>query len=281
MASIGFYLSYLPVRQELPPLPSEILVKNIFTQFSEYELLQFARVCRLWKQCAYDASLWKDCDLEKKFKLKVFDETLWKTHQKNVDDLPPLNKRTLISEVCTFYSEMRRLKLTFEEDAGVSVYTIPKGLNLNEISEILKMTKTPAWAKFEIDPFALELWGKETTPLSYRFMLSPSIVKGTRRQVSMSFEELADQMGCTRPGILESSAILLHSASMGQSFPSRALHPDSFIRCHEEAVGGIVLIGGANRLESNIQGLQTSFLANTFRFVLGIVGETPMRIITD
>ncbi len=183
-------------------------------------------------------------DLRARFpSLTIIDKEDWENNvdlkalNMSVSDLLPLNRDKIIPILEDFSS------LPIENDAGITVLTLPKNLTLNKLMKIAVSPKKGKVAKLEhVWEKILQEIGDIPVDKSYRVVISNNILKGTRGLDSFHPEEHA---GCEAPKAIEIAALFIQTyMSSGKTLYLN--DPTAYTRCKE----GInddwqVVVGGA------------------------------------
>ncbi len=239
-------------------LPDELLTL-IFTCIHPKELAsKISLVCKNWKLVASQKYVWDSFDLKNLFPLikNVIDKEVWKKHVAlsahglNLDDEQPLDNRTDIPELTKLFAS---IKLE-DEDSGVTILTMPKGLTLNELWKIaespLSGNKTACrsiWDKIT------EQFGGLSVTNTYRVVITNSLLKGSRNLSTTQQQALVNKMGCEMPEVLPVSTLaILTYISSPKSPPVRLYSddPPTYVRCSNKVdkkynvcAGGFALAG--------------------------------------
>ncbi len=227
---------------------SQELVLHIFGFLSPKDLGQTACVYREWEMLSSDNSLWKAFDLKELFpSLKVIDETVWETHVDltalglSVEDAPPVDKRTEIQILKKLFASLK-----IENNAGITVLTMPKGLTLNKLVTLAGSPKQGNSTSFRyILPHVLEKLGNNPVEKTYRVAITNSVLQGSRNLVSAQ-QELVNKLGCEMPGVLPATTLAILTYISSQAADPTRLYGDNpwtYTRCCEQ-VGGYNLVVG-------------------------------------
>ena len=187
-------------------------------------------------------------DLKKMFpKLEFLDEAIWETHvsldalEMSVKDAAPIDAYT-ISILKTLFASLQ-----IEEDAGITLLTMPKGLTLNKLVKLASSPKQGNVAKFKyIWPDALKALGDTPVDKTYRVAITNNVLIGSRKLSVDKQRELVKKMGCEMPGMLPAAtlAILTYMSSRAAS-PTRLFSSDyTFTRCAEKVGSFNLVVGG-------------------------------------
>ena len=225
--------------------PSDILVE-IFGYLSPKELGQACRVCKLWNALASQERLWNAIDLKKLFpKLSIIDEKVWKDHVDLVksglsfDDAQPLKKRAAILELKRLFAVLK-----VEDDAGITLMTIPKGLSFDKLAPL---AGCPIMSEKSIDRYTwtqlMQDLGDITAQKTYRVAITTNIIVNTTDMRSYEQQDLVNTLGCEKPKMIEvmALAILTLSSSSAQS-PLRLLFQLQ-TRCSEKTEEYSMVVG--------------------------------------
>jgi hypothetical protein len=220
-------------------LPEEIILRA-FGFLNEIELTKCGEVSRKWRRLASDPSLWNAFDLRKISPLlKVFDESDWATYVDlssfglDVTDAPSLDKRRVIPV-------LRRCLSSFpiEENKGVTLLTIPKGLTFNKLVKLAESPKMGNITKFRyISDRVLKKIGNIPVNKTYRIVITNNILKESHYSSLSKQKALLKKIGCEMPKTIEVTALLVVTfMSSGEPL----YDDDNYIytRCSEQFSGG-------------------------------------------
>jgi hypothetical protein len=192
-------------------LPEEIILR-VFGFLNEIELTKCGEVSRKWRRLASDPSLWNAFDLRKISPLlKVFDESDWAHHVDlssfglDVTDAPPLDKRRVIPV-------LRRCLYSFpiEENKGVTLLTIPKGLTFNKLVKLAESPKMGNITNFGyISHRVLKEIGNIPVDKTYRIVITNNVLKESQYSSVSKQKALLKKIGCEMPKTIEATALLV------------------------------------------------------------------------
>ncbi|MCC5832596.1 MAG: F-box protein [Chlamydiales bacterium] len=237
-----------PVERGLDPVsyhPLSISL-TIFSYLSPNELGRIRRVSKQWGRLASMLSLWNALDLRKLSpSLKVFEESDWKTHVDlssfglDVSDAPPLDKRQAIPFLkrCIY-------SLSIEENAGVTLLTIPKGLTFK------KLVKLAGSFKGENRPRFRYIWDRISSEIrdipvdkTYRLVITNNVFKNSRNLSTSDQEALVKERGCEIPSLLEAATLLVvtYMSTQQRLYNDK---PWTYTRCSERGDRYQLVVGG-------------------------------------
>lgn len=165
-------------------------------------------------EIATSASLWEAFDLKSLFpKLTIFDGREWsksldlRSFGLSVDDEPKLNKRQIIAHLRRLFSTLQ-----IEDDVGITLLTIPKGISLKKGIAIEKQFKP--YAKV-VDPgsrdaIILSAFENQTIGQTYRVAITNSVLEDSYKLSIEAQTKLVAMLRVRRPITIE--ALTLHTA---------------------------------------------------------------------
>lgn len=264
-------------------LPTELVVDQIFTRFSWRELPRLAQVCRGWNVCALDKALWKTFDVQKEFPVKLFDEKVWRERlnlEKSMvsfDGLEPLDNRAIFPLLCKFFDELDEESCAIEENAGLTILTLPQYLSLEELIEIKNASENCDELQLVFGQGIVPLFGKTRVEKCHRVLVTNSVLTWSRRQLFFSIDGLSKKMGCSSPHVVEAAALgLLTFAAEGKDFPARTTEWPCFTTCVEEMEEDPVIVGGFRPHELSIKVWHDDEFG-IFRLLTGWIGNCFTR----
>lgn len=127
--------------------------------------------------------------------VQIIDKSDWEKYaQWSIDDLPPLNWRTVIYEL------KNCCDLPVEGNDGITVLTIPKGLSFNKLQKLF-----PAKFSFVNELFKT-MYGDVEVEHSYRLVITNGVLKGSRCKL---VNEVQSYGGYTIPKVLEVAVLII------------------------------------------------------------------------
>lgn len=199
-------------------LPDELIL-YIFGYLNAIGLAKCGACSRKWQRMASNQKLWDACDLRKLFpSLKVFDTVDWVTHAHvdlpfqglSVADVPPLDKRTAIPALQRCLSS-----LSIEGNAGVTLLTIPQGLNFKKLVKLTHFLALGNLALGNLDSLhRMRIWRnfpkefKNEVKNTYRIVITNNVLKGSRRDIVQQDLDLLNKIGCRLPKAIGAMALL-------------------------------------------------------------------------
>ncbi len=221
------------------------VVLTIFRYLDLHSLGRASGVSRQWCALTRDWNLWSRVDLKALCPgLEVFDGVDLTTHIDlaayglSVDDAPVLDKPRMISIL------KRCLSLPVEEDAGVTLLLIPKGLTLKKLIQLARSPKqgnsTPLG--YIWDRILTEMGDAEVTE-TYWIVITNTIFKNSRKLSVVQHKDLVAHHGCEMPRTLE-QAFLLVVTYMRDGKRLCKNDPLTYSRCAERVSECPVIVGG-------------------------------------
>ncbi len=217
-------------------LPNEIFLE-IFKFLSPEELGRVSCVCKNWHKIGKTESLWKNFNLKILFpKLEIIDEAVWKAHinldkyQLSFEDTPPNNNRQIIPLLKRLFTNLK-----IENDAGITLLTMPKGLSYNKVKSFAQspLRGNPTNFRYTWHHFPDEL-GDTLIEKNHRVFITNDVVEGSRALSITKQEKLLETLNCQMPNVLPLAtlAILTYITSI-KNPPKRLLsdHPMTYSRC--------------------------------------------------
>jgi len=223
--------------------------KDYFSLVFEFlcpeELAQVSFVGKQWHELALDERIWSIFQ-ENLSELTVIDGAVWKEyinledHKLSISDEPSVNSRAVISFLYKFGKEI-------EGNGGATLLTLPKGLCLNTLLQLARAPKkghAAACRDIWIDAaFHLQAISTEKTNV---VLISNNVLKGSRKLSATAQKELASDVGCKIPSVLEATALAVMSYITSNSEPPTRLfgdQPITYTRCKEEVRAYSVIVG--------------------------------------
>ncbi|HSW86267.1 MAG TPA: F-box protein [Rhabdochlamydiaceae bacterium] len=193
-------------------MPNELFIHHIFKFFSPEELCLASSVCRKWRVCASDESLWKAFDLTKLFpSLKIIDGRMWNAHfDLNVFGLslrnePILDKRKEIPFIKKLFATLK-----IEGDAGITRLTLPQGLTFNKLVNLADSPKQGDPASFkDVWSYITKVLGEISVDKTQVIYISNSILEGSRNLDDEELPQFARGTGCEMPEVLPAATLAI------------------------------------------------------------------------
>ncbi len=241
---------------------SRELILHIFSFLSPKDLGRTACVYREWEILANDKSLW---NLKKLFpSLQVIDETVWETHVDlaalglSIEDAPPIQKRDIsILKTLIF--------LGVEDNAGITVLTMPKGLTLNKLVKLARSPKQGNRTNFNyISPRVLEELGDVFVEKTYRVAITNSVLQRSRNLFVRAQEKLVNSLYCElqMPEVLPVATLAILTYVSSQALPPTCLYgAGTYSRCSDQVDNCNIVVGGFA-----LEGLNVTPSSNSFNF---------------
>lgn len=198
-------------RAAIDRLPDEMLL-TIFANLELKDLGGVASVCRRWNSLSADNALW---DLSKYPFVTILDREVWEKHadidalQLNVSAETPINNREIVRTARSM------IKSGIEDETGVTVLTMPEGLDMDQLKKFGLSPKAGNKARgiayrdhlghrTDRSPSTADKVKK-----TYRIVISNSILRGTRKQSLLNLGERLEAMHCRAPTELEAATLAL------------------------------------------------------------------------
>ena len=229
-------------------LPEEIILRT-FGFLNAIHQTKCGEVSRRWRRLASDKTLLAAFNPRNLSPLlKVFDESDWVTHVDlsayglTTGDIPPCDARkatTLLERVLS-----SPLMTEIEENAGITVLTIPKGLTFNTLVRLAGSPKVGNTPKFRFiwDRISSEI-GDIPVDKTYRIVITNNVFKKSRNLSVSDQKALASKIGCEMPRVLEATVLLVVTfMSSGERLYSD--NPWAYTRCSEQLSGYQLVVGG-------------------------------------
>ncbi|MBS0620507.1 MAG: F-box protein [Verrucomicrobia bacterium] len=168
-------------------LPAELL-QDIFCYLSPRDQYNAAQVCKSWQENVHQVALER---------MAVIDASAW---EKYVN----LQEHGLSFEGLQFPSREVLASVAFdlvahvENDQGLSIIAIPKGLSFSKLLAIGRALDVPA--AYIWDPVEPAIGAVETKQ-AYTAILSNGILHGSRSKTIEELDKLVQEMGCEVPSV--------------------------------------------------------------------------------
>jgi hypothetical protein len=186
-------------------LPVELIL-SIFSYLSIKGLAISSLVSKKWRHMVSDPSI---CDIRYLTEIypsfKVIDASDWaqhvnfREHELSTEDEPHIANRAWFISLLKQFSS-----LPIERKAGITLLTIPKGLNLNKLEEIGR-----GLTHFGLSRLIKEAIGEIQVKKTYRILITNNVLEESRNKSITEQKALANGLGCTRPKVLEAVALLV------------------------------------------------------------------------
>jgi hypothetical protein len=253
-------------------LPEEIILIT-FSFLNAIQQAKCGAVSRRWRRLASDETLLAAFNPRNLSPLlKVFDESDWVTHVDlsayglTTEDIPPLDPRKATTLLERILSSPLMTKI--EENAGITLLTIPKGLTFNTLVKFVESIKMENKPKFT------EIWNLFSSKLgdipidkTYRIVITNNIFKKSRNKSFTKQKDLVVKNGCEIPKALEATVLLIVTF-LNSSNRLYNDNPWTFTRCSDDIVADYpVVVGGFSH-----DGLRVTFaFDNEFNGVGGVL----------
>lgn len=202
------------------------VVRQIFSFFATNELRSSSCACRAWRKIGSTNSLWDALDIKKEFpQLKIIDGETWmrhlhfRYHAIDVSDAPSLekHKRETLIAVGALYS------LKTEENNGVTLLTVPKGL---DESILAWLAKTPKPGNYSVQilrhiQFEESFYVNNSTKI---VAMTNSVLLGSRGLNIHEQFELLESKGCSMPTFLAAASLAVLTYMSSASPPAPPIH---------------------------------------------------------
>jgi hypothetical protein len=176
-------------------------------------LSRVSRVSKAWCVLAASDQVWKNFNIVSLFPLlRTIDADTWITHidcEKFGFDptgAPTYQKAAVKADILF----LRQLFPRVEGNAGVTMLTLPKGLNLIKLIEGAKSPKTgnPVDVSCYLEPILKDLGGK-TLNETVRIFITNNILEGSREKISIEEDAMVSAAGGERTQTLATVALLI------------------------------------------------------------------------
>ncbi|HSW87178.1 MAG TPA: F-box-like domain-containing protein [Rhabdochlamydiaceae bacterium] len=223
-------------------VPEEI-INHIFTFLSPKALCKAKGVCKEWERLASDERLWNAFDLARLFpSLKIIDGAVWNKYAGIcVDDEPTLDRYTEIKRLTKLFATLH-----IEGDAGITRFTLPKGLTFKILKELAKSPKEGNRTNLRISWMAvLEKLGDTPVENTRILYITNNVLKNTKGQPIKAVVNHVNGLGYRITEALPTAAlsILTYISSDGETPPP---YDHDFARTSDMINGYHVVIGGLN-----------------------------------
>jgi len=172
----------------------------------------------LWKELASTQSLWRAIDLKKLFpKLEVIDRDVWKKHIDvkeyglSFEGEELIDRRTVIKELYQMFASLQ-----IENDAGITLMTLPEGLTFKKLGEFRVFPKAERPTGFSYIPDSISQ-DFRTDPIkkTYQVAITNCVLKDSKNPSFDKHQKFVQKFNCDMPSLLEAStlAILTYMSS--------------------------------------------------------------------
>jgi hypothetical protein len=242
------------VKQTPGDLLSNRLLAHIFgfvNNLTAQDLDRFSRVCKAWNQATghNDDILWRRLEPKNIFPLlRTIDEHTWKKH---IDcgkfGLDPTGAPSTYPTKAAVKAEtlfLRRLFTLVENNAGVTLLTLPEGLNFKNLIESAKVPKTgKAVLLSYIWPRILAELVDKTLDQTVRVFITNGVLIDSRDKTSAEQITMASEAGGELTSTLASTALLILTfMESGERLCSD--NPLTYMRNAEQVGGYHLVVGG-------------------------------------
>lgn len=219
-------------------LPEEIIFQ-MFDLLTARELVCVSQVSRRWKRLASDGKLW-NTPLTKIFPtLKVFDSSDWSNY---IKDLPSHGLSTageLPNRAYISILKQRLTSLSIENNAGLTLLTIPKGLTVNKIKQLGESMKgiRVQWGNYAF----FKKLGDIPAERTYRILITNNVLERSRELTTEAQKEFVQALGWRCPKFLEATTLLITTfIKTDQRLTDLCTYTicEEIVFPHDSAVGG-------------------------------------------
>jgi hypothetical protein len=203
-------------------LSIEAIVFYIHQFLSHIDTTRTGKVCYLWRLVAHNNNIWLNANLERVFckKLSFFDENVWKTHFdcSEFDLTFELPQDKLISKIKTIaVLKQFNISLKIEKDLGFTLLTLPKGLSLSKLQNLIQSPKKGSPCQFEI-PIFLKGLKDFVVDKTYQIVITNNILSGSENSLPDYYANYYQQFDIEIPKLLEIATLC--TLTYITSFPS-------------------------------------------------------------
>ncbi|MBS0620506.1 MAG: F-box protein [Verrucomicrobia bacterium] len=210
-------------------LPVELL-QDIFRYLSPRDHYNAAKVCKLWQANVHQVALER---------VPIIDQSVWEKyvnlqeHHLSFEGLVFPSREVLAPAALDLAGHV-------ENDQGVSIIVIPKGLSFSRLLAIGRALGVPA--RFIWDPVEPTIGAVETKQ-AYVAVLSNGILQGSRSKTIQARDKLVQEMGCEVPSVSDLlTAMIFHKVLFSKRLFSDA--PWTYSLTSDSAGGRRLVIGG-------------------------------------
>lgn len=162
-------------------LSNEKIVFFIHQFLNQIDTTVTIKVCYLWRTVTHNNNIWLNANLERVFckKLSIIDETVWKTYIdcSKFDLTFESPKDQLFSKIKTIaVLKQFNYSLKVENDLGYTLLTIPKGLSLSKLKNLIEFPLKGSSCQFKIPLKSLEGVVIDKT---YQIVITNNILAGS------------------------------------------------------------------------------------------------------
>ena len=185
---------------DVTQLPND-LMSHAFSFLSTEDLASASRVCKEWQVSV--SHVWDSLDLRRVIpSLQVIDQTVWERHfhlaalGMDARGAPAIDRRVAIPF-------LKRLSSHVEENAGITLLTMPKGLTFSKLIALVSAPKQGHATRIKfIWPRIKEMLGDVAVDKTYTVAITNSVLKESRNKAYGIQNELAQRNGGELPGVL-------------------------------------------------------------------------------
>ena len=233
-------------------LPIEI-IQLIFSFIgTQRDVVMTSRVCKLWHHEASELFFLNAEHIKQEFpQLSVLDEGIWHDHVDlakfglDISDTPSQEKCKIKKNLRDLFANLNE---KIEDDAGITLLTIPKGLNLNKLISLAEAPKKGNHVNFRKDNLGpisnciKTVFGDGVTEKTYRLVITNSILKYSKNIPPHATQKYLASFNCEKPRLIDIVALiaLTYMRSLTHLYNS---NPPTITQCSEIAMNQDVLVG--------------------------------------
>ena len=262
-------LTHSTPRDNRALLPDD-MIKLVLSKLDLHSLARSSGVCRQWRTLAHTPELMEDI-LRRTPQISIFGEEEWRRHFDLPDgisfgDAPSFNAEVL-------HRLARHAALPIEDDAGITLLTLPEGLTFNKLVELAGAPRQGEAAKFQYiwDDFQTA-YGDEVVTKTYRIAITNNVLEESRRKSVAEQKALVGRFVTRMPKTLEAATLCI--VTFISAYPKQPFgdEPWTYTRCEENINGYQMLVGGFSPAGLRVDCI--TYFGNA-RNGVGAVSEVP------
>ncbi len=230
-------------------LPNDIFLE-IFKFLSPEQLGRVSCVCKTWHKIGKAESLWKNFNLKKLFpKLEIIDEAVWKAHidlnkyQLSFEETHPLDNRQIIPLIKRLFATLK-----IENDAGITLLTLPKGLSYNKVKSFAQspLKGNPTNFRYTWHRSPEEL-GNTLVEKTHRVFITNDVIDSSRTLSLPNQKLLLENLKCQMPEVLTLTTLAILTYITSKEKPPKRLlsdNPMTYSRCVDTTDNYAMVCGG-------------------------------------
>lgn len=208
---------------------------KVFSYVPPHEVGPLCEVNQKWQTVGSSKLLWQEFREQYPFTdfRNVWTEALLSRYWLSIAEAPNVDERTLIGAVGRMFPHV-------ENNKGVTVLIIPKGLSFNKMVQIAKDHSVPihyVWNE------VTQQLGSTETGVSKIAIMTNNVLTGSRNQTVADQHEQSGLVGCEMPDVVSALALLVLTY-MRASDHVRLYTDATYMRCQEKVDGWHLGVGG-------------------------------------